>query len=112
MAERLSLSTGNKPVCLSDRIKQYIDYALVRLPRDPETKPDELKSKAYDLYQQIRGDLFINGKDPRIVAAAILFLAVLLTGYRVTQIDIASTINVGVDSVRSMCKKMKTIIQL
>jgi transcription initiation factor TFIIIB Brf1 subunit/transcription initiation factor TFIIB len=95
MAERLSLSTENKSVCLSDRIKQYIDLILSRMDSS-----EEAKSKAYKIYKIIRGDIFINGRDPRPIAAAIVYIAESYFGTnQITQETISYYFDVNVNSI-------------
>jgi transcription initiation factor TFIIIB Brf1 subunit/transcription initiation factor TFIIB len=114
---------ADKTICFSDRIKQYIDFVFDKISKwDDITGLDESKKTADEIYHNVRGDVFINGKDPRGVAAAIVLIGCqqgcLRTSYKywnsedktpraIVQADIAGVLGISEVAVRTNKVKLQ-----
>lgn len=87
-------------ICISDRIRNYIE-SYDKLAKTPMSK--ECKERVLELYKKIRSDggLIINGKDPRVIAATLIYIAALMTYANITQAQAAKTLGVAVPSIRN-----------
>lgn len=65
----------NKGKCMSDRVLLYIRYAVDHLKFS-----DETREYAEYFAKELRGDDFTIGKNPRTMAAGIVYLSSLLSG--------------------------------
>jgi transcription initiation factor TFIIIB Brf1 subunit/transcription initiation factor TFIIB len=89
-----------------------------------ELKP-ETRSLALDICKQLRGDLFMNGKSPKTVAAGVIRYSLLKTGqalktresgraesvYRVRNKNIAQAIGISRDSVINSYNDLKIYLE-
>ena len=89
-----------------------------------ETKP-ETRGLAHDICKQLRGDLFMNGKNPKTVAAGVIRYSLLQTGqalktresgraesvYRVRNKNIADALGISKDSVINAYNDLKIYME-
>lgn len=85
-------------VCLSDRIKIYIETHGARL----EYNAPKIMDKALELYREhVRGEESItNHGNPRVTAAAIYYIASIICSAAVTQDNICSAFGVSINVLR------------
>jgi transcription initiation factor TFIIIB Brf1 subunit/transcription initiation factor TFIIB len=94
--------TEEHPICIADQIKIYIGAFCDSLRLLEETKPYAMK-----LYEQVRGELFLNGKNPRAVAVGLIYTAACMTNDPVTQKDIAEVTGVAPVTISTMWRKLQ-----
>ena len=109
--------------CLADRIRIYLyevydkpsitykssyTYKLRNTPRLSKESLD----RALSVYNTIRGDIFLNGKNPRIVAAALMYISCVMEGDPVTQEDICILFHCSHNAIRNMYKKLRIYFHL
>jgi transcription initiation factor TFIIIB Brf1 subunit/transcription initiation factor TFIIB len=119
-------NAADKTVCLSDRIKQYIDFVFEKLSKyDDIGDLEDSKKIADDIYHDIRSDLFINGKDPRGIAAAIMLFTLQRSPLHhkttdwqgeeiskaIYQRDIADILGISEVTVRNNGKSLSRVIR-
>jgi len=64
----------------------------------------EIENKAYEIYEKIKDDSFINIKSPAVIASAIIFVSCLLNNKNILLKEIAEKCNVTEISVRELSK--------
>lgn len=101
--------------CISDTIELYVRKSL-----DTLEAGDEWREKALEIVKKFRGELFLNGKNPRSLAAAIVYISGVMTGYtssspqsgKHTQVTIGDSLDLSSSSVRTAYKLLKGPLRL
>lgn len=70
--------TSNK--CISDRILLYLRYGFDTLSFKDVKEKENYVNRSIDLYKKIRGNELYLGKNPRVIAAAIIYLVHVFIG--------------------------------
>jgi transcription factor TFIIB-like protein len=92
-----------KGKCIADTIRNYMNYAFDRLQISNETR--EYGNKFYT--DNIRGNEGLSGKNPRVIAAALCYIACVRKGDPHTQTQIADSLNVASIALRNMTKLIR-----
>lgn len=101
------------PRCLADRIGFYIESVMWKFKTRDGIRLIPLSTihRARAIYKALRGDLILNGKNPRMVAGAIIYIAGLDTAANITQYEIKMNLSVSPDHLRKMVPYLKTYIK-
>jgi Transcription initiation factor TFIIIB, Brf1 subunit/Transcription initiation factor TFIIB len=88
-------------ITLAERIQSYVNKALNQFDhRLPHLKKETILI-AERLTAEITKSMFINGKDPRVVAGSIVYLVFRITEERRKQTDIALALDITVPPIRT-----------
>jgi transcription initiation factor TFIIB len=68
---------------------------------------EKTKRKAIDIFHELAKGSITPGRDPRCLAAAILYLASSKTGENVSQIQLAKASSKSVVAIRNLVKEIK-----
>lgn len=105
-------------MCIADRIRLYINSALDNLKanlasgRVRESEWIEIRKQVDALYNELRGDIFVNGKHPKTLAAAIVYIGVIIADAYINQTDIANAIACTPASIRIMYEQVAIYLRL
>jgi|ERR1044071_3818406 transcription initiation factor TFIIIB Brf1 subunit/transcription initiation factor TFIIB len=95
------------PACIADQIKLYINTYM-----DYLKSPEKTRKQANALYQEIRGDLILNGKNPKSVAAAVVYIGTIIAGEPVPQQEIAWVAGISETTIRNVYTAIAIYLQL
>ena len=96
--------------CFSDEIWLWLRYLYDEYPELHDT---ELYDKMESIYKNhIRGQEFLNGNVPINVAAAIFYIALVISGCNRTQMNVSEKLNINDSSLRSYYKFLKENIRI
>jgi transcription initiation factor TFIIIB Brf1 subunit/transcription initiation factor TFIIB len=111
-------------VCLADRIRIYI-YEIYNKPPikyKPKNNAHKFRmtprisqqtlEKALEFYEELRGEIFLNGKNPKSVAVGLIYISCIVMGNNVTQEDIAKLADCNVLTIHSMYPKLRNYFHL
>ena len=74
--------------CIADRLGFYVCEAIKLLRPGPESAAAlQFRERAMAIVKGLRGDFYLNGKNPRVIAACILYIASKDAGLSYTQVD-------------------------
>lgn len=125
--ERYKEQEHQQVKCISDRILLYLRYGLASLPFKDDTIRERFTNYTMSLYEKIRGNEVYLGKNPRGLAASIIYIAEIMTSFNtvkdyekqfetirytkhytvLNQNDIAKLLNVSVGNIRQLYKFIK-----
>jgi hypothetical protein len=114
--------------CIADRITIYVSYYMDHIFEDkwvyvdennynlgckkikvPHVFKPETRELALKLSKELRGQLWMVGKNPRVIAAAIVYLAGLSCGERVSQPLISKNRNISVGSIAKTFRMLRRL---
>ncbi len=110
-------------ICLADRIRiylyeiynkpsiKYISKYTYKVRNTPQISKESL-DRALRVYNNVRGDIFLNGKNPRIVAAAMMYISCVIEGDPITQEDIRILFHCSHNAIRNMYKELRIYFHL
>lgn len=104
--------------CVSDKILLYCRYSVSVLAQknEPESRKDENTKLVLGVCDRIcssiRGDMEFTNKNPRTIAGAIVYVACVMSGTRMTQHEVAVSLDMTDKTIRENYLLVKTALKL
>jgi len=100
-----------QPKCISDEIKLYYRYLISALGMTEEDQINVLE-ETERIYQRIRGEPKYTNKNPRSIAAALVYIACVMSGAGLSQREVGEPINVLDTTIRNSYRLLKNDLNL
>ena len=105
--------------CISDKIQLYYRYSVSVVTQyheiDPTRKDENTKlvlEECDRIYHHIRGDMRFTNKNPRTVAGAIVYIACVMTNTKITQHEVAVSLDMTEKAIRDNYFYLKSALKL
>jgi hypothetical protein len=110
---RFASQEGIGVKCMSDRILLYCRYSVSTLAHQmSEENRRRLLDMCDRICQSARGDMDITNKNPRTVASAVVYIAAVVSGTRMTQHQVAVSLDVTDKTIRDNYLFLKARLRL
>ena len=88
---------------MADTLELYARHSL-----DGIYASNECRTKCYELIKDIRGETAVfNGKNPRGLAAAVVYAACVQSYFEKTQLDVAESLDIGTPTLSKHFKHLR-----